>query len=403
MNKKIILGINAFDHGSTGESTRNMLEYLSDALGCDYQVIAYLGDGKPHSYQYSSPLPFVIRVLNRFSVPYRLKWPIGSYFRIYTRRVMRTIKDALKRYQTVIVNLNNMHDGKLNNKMLFRFLRKHKVRTIYTLHDCWPFTGGCYYYGNGEVHCDHWKSGCHNCPLKLPYTSRMIKAKTNDLLRMENIMLMPTSEWLAKEAKQSVLGKLPIHAAHSDTCLMPPAIPNPRYREKWGIPAENKVVISVGAYWCKWKGIDYIYEVADRLPHNYTFLIVGNIDPKGRKNIVVTGFVPAEELPYCYAAADCFISVTQCETLGLVIPEAERCGVPIVGFGHGGTVESVNEKTSIMVGIDNDVDKLVQAVVHVVEDRPFQKEDIVAAGMNFAKGEYGKRVLPFYKTMLGID
>lgn len=401
-NKTVIIGINSVDSGSTGLPLRRSLEFVSKALGCDYEIIAFYGDNKPNCYLYSQPFSFYARFMHHFRIPQKLRWPLGTYHNVYTNRIVRRLKRALSMYETVVVNLNNMHDGTVNNRRLFRFLRKHNIKTIYTLHDCWPFTGGCYYYGNGEVSCDKWKNGCHGCPIHLPRTARTLRGKTSELIGRDNVILMPTSFWLGNEAKESVLGSLPIYPVHSETGLVPPSTLDPSYRDKWGIPKNNKIVISVCAIWHKWKGLDYVYPLADRLPPDYTLLIVGNLDKKGRKNIVTTGFVPDEELPMCYSIADCFVSLTQQETLGLVLPEAEMCGVPVVGFGHGGTVESVNEKTSIMVGTDNDVDKLVQALVYVVEQKPFKKEDIVAAGMAFSKDQYGARALPIYHKLLGL-
>ena len=401
--RRIILGINAFDSGSTGAPLRNALKYLSKELGCDYKILVYQGSDPARAEIYGRSRPLYTKIIEHFEILRRLRVPVGTYFRVFTRRVIKSIKRAMREYDSVIVNLNNMHDGRIHNPMLFHFLRKHNVPTIYTLHDCWPFTGGCFYYGNGEMPCSRWKTGCKDCPLNLPRTEKMLRRKTQDLQNRRNVFLMPTSKWLAKEAKDSVLGNLPVFPVHTESPMSLVKEPPADYRLKWGIPYGQKIVISAGACWSAWKGPNFILEVADRLPDDYTLLIVGDFDSKGRKNIVVTGLLDNDELCRCYYIADCFVSVTQRETFGLVLPEAEMCGVPIVGFGHGGTVESVNDRTSIMVGTENDVDKLVHAIIHVVEDKPFKKEDIIAAGMRFAKGTYGPRLLPYYKKLFGME
>jgi len=57
-------------------------------------------------------------------------------------------------------------------------------------------------------------------------------------------------------------------------------------------------------------------------------------------NVTMTGFIPAEQLPKFYAAADLFILPTrELEGFGLVTPESMACGTPVVGTPVGGTKE----------------------------------------------------------------
>jgi glycosyltransferase involved in cell wall biosynthesis len=56
--------------------------------------------------------------------------------------------------------------------------------------------------------------------------------------------------------------------------------------------------------------------------------------------VTMTGFIPAEQLPKFYAAADFFILPTSdLEGFGLVTPESMACGTPVVGTPVGGTKE----------------------------------------------------------------
>jgi 1,2-diacylglycerol 3-alpha-glucosyltransferase len=49
-------------------------------------------------------------------------------------------------------------------------------------------------------------------------------------------------------------------------------------------------------------------------------------------NVVFTGFVPDEQLPSYYAAADAFVIASTFETLGIVTVEAMACGTPAAGI-----------------------------------------------------------------------
>ena len=51
-------------------------------------------------------------------------------------------------------------------------LRKFQKPIVWTLHDMWPFTGGCHYASN----CDKYQESCGNCP-QLSSTSKFDLSK----------------------------------------------------------------------------------------------------------------------------------------------------------------------------------------------------------------------------------
>jgi glycosyltransferase involved in cell wall biosynthesis len=57
-------------------------------------------------------------------------------------------------------------------------------------------------------------------------------------------------------------------------------------------------------------------------------------------NVTMAGFIPAEQLPKYYGAADFFVLPTrELEGFGLVTPESMACGTPVLGTPVGGTRE----------------------------------------------------------------
>ena len=63
-----------------------------------------------------------------------------------------------------IIHLHNIHGYYINIEILFEYLKKADKPVIWTLHDCWSFTGHCTHFD--YVGCDKWKTGCYNCPEK---------------------------------------------------------------------------------------------------------------------------------------------------------------------------------------------------------------------------------------------
>ena len=112
--------------------------------------------------------------------------------------------------------------------------------------------------------------------------------------------------------------------------------------------------------------------------------------------IIHINSINQDELPSYYALADVYLSVSQSETLGLTTCEAQMCGTPVVTFGHTAIKETINDKTGIIVGEDNDIPRMIKSIVKVVENNPFNKKDIIINGNRFKKFEHAKRMLNLY-------
>lgn len=67
-----------------------------------------------------------------------------------------------------IIHLHNIHGSYINHGMLFQYIKKRNIPVIWTLHDCWSFTGYCPYFTLKK--CDRWKTGCGHCPNKKLYS-----------------------------------------------------------------------------------------------------------------------------------------------------------------------------------------------------------------------------------------
>lgn len=63
-----------------------------------------------------------------------------------------------------VIHIHNIHGYFLNYQILFDFLAKSNIPVIWTVHDCWLYTGHCYYYSYAG--CNKWQTGCGHCPQK---------------------------------------------------------------------------------------------------------------------------------------------------------------------------------------------------------------------------------------------
>jgi 1,2-diacylglycerol-3-alpha-glucose alpha-1,2-glucosyltransferase len=113
-----------------------------------------------------------------------------------------------------------------------------------------------------------------------------------------------------------------------------------RFREKYQIAPDQKVIISVGHYIAR-KGILDFAELAKRMPE-YRFIWFGytnlNLIPKEirrvienpPKNLLFGGYICREELRDAYCGSDAFLFLTHEETEGIVLLEALATGVPVI-------------------------------------------------------------------------
>lgn len=72
-------------------------------------------------------------------------------------------------YDPDVIHLHNIHGYYINIEILFQYLKKCGKKIIWTLHDCWAFTGHSAYCD--VVQCDRWIEGCYDCPQMREYPS----------------------------------------------------------------------------------------------------------------------------------------------------------------------------------------------------------------------------------------
>lgn len=86
-----------------------------------------------------------------------------------------------------------------------------------------------------------------------------------------------------------------------------------------------------------------------------------------------TGFVPHEQLPALYRAADLFATASTIETQGLVVLEAMACGLPVIGVGALALPEAVRHGDNGLLAPVGDEAALAQCLAHLVSDVGLRK------------------------------
>ena len=307
-----------------------------------------------------------------------------------------------------MLHLHNLHNSYINLPMLFRFIKKNQIPVIWTLHDCWAFTGHCPHFTLNK--CDKWKNGCHHCELHREYpksyvdhSKLMYGLKKKWFCGVENLTIVTPSVWLGNLVKQSFLSDYPVRVIHNgiDLDVFRPTESN--FRKNHGITDKQKILLGVAFDWGMRKGLDVFLSLAERLdPKEYRIVLVGTneaIDRDLPENIIsIHRTHDQKELAEIYSAADVFVNPTREEVLGLVNLEALACGTPGVTFNTGGSPECYDETCGSIVDCD-DIDALENEIIRICTVKPYTSEACIKRATKFDKNEKFKEYLDIYENI----
>ena len=150
--------------GSTGRIATDLYQVLNEQ-GHDC-LIAYGRGNSPigiNAYRIGSDLDVKLH-----GVYTRLTDKTGFASKKATERLLEKIKE----YNPDVIHLHNLHGYYINIEMLFNYLSTADKPVIWTMHDCWAFTGHCPHFT--IVKCELWQSSCHNCPHLAIYPTSML-------------------------------------------------------------------------------------------------------------------------------------------------------------------------------------------------------------------------------------
>lgn len=292
------------------------------------------------------------------------------------------INKALKEIKPDILHLHNLHNRTINLPLLFRYIKKHHIPVVWTLHDCWSFTGQCPHFQIAE--CDKWKHGCHHCPQIHGYpnsfvdnTRLMWKLKRKWFTGVENMTIITPSRWLADLVKQSYLKDYPVKVINNgiDLSVFKPVESN--FRERHGIAQDKFLLLGVAFGWGKRKGLDVFIELSKRLDSRFQIVLVGTDEQTDSwlpENIIsIHRTENQRELAEIYSAADLLVNPTREDTYPTVNMESIACGTPVLTFKTGGSPEIADESCGSVVDKD-DIDAMEKEIIRICTERPYSEE-----------------------------
>lgn len=316
--------------------------------------------------------------------------------------------DFIKKLEEInpdIVHIHNIHGYYVNFKILFEYLNQKKVQIVWTLHDCWSFTGHCAHFD--YIKCEKWMTECNKCPLKKSYPASIMfdNSKKNFLIKkktftnLENLTLVMPSKWLKQKVEKSFFKSKKKYVINNGVDLNKFKPTNLEKKE------DKFVILCVANVWTKEKGINFIEELSCNLEQNEVIKIVGlnkkQISKfKNNKKIESHGSLKDQkELAEIYSKANVFFNPTYNDTFPTTNIEAIASGIPVITFNTGGSGEIIDDECGFIVEKD-DMKSVKKAISEIkLEKKDFNKNARARAVEYFEKDRKIMEYIDLYNNL----
>ena len=349
------------ENTSTGKIMRTLGE-LAQAAGWEsYVAYSRARDGVPPHSSRLVPVGNKADLLLHW-VATRLFDAHGLASRLATRRFVARLREL----NPDVIHIHNIHGYFLNYKILSRALAQMGKPVVWTVHDCWLYTGHCYHYASAG--CERWKTGCHHCPQKkafpaswlLDRSRRNWEDKKKAFCSIPGLTLVTVSRWMKGEIAQSFLGRVRCEVIHNGIDL-DTFRPSPSAETAL---AYGTYYLAVASIWLPEKGLQDLEKLSSVLDADERLVVVGKRPSRHRfpRNVVcLERTADAAALAVLYTEAVALVNPTWQDNYPTVNMEAIACGTPVVSYRTGGSPESITPQTGRVVE-QGDVEGLAEAL-----------------------------------------
>lgn len=250
------------------------------------------------------------------------------------------LQGIIRREKPDVVHLQCINGNFVNIYRLVRWLNKHRIPTVNSLHAEFMYTANC----GHAFDCDRWRTGCGHCPDAKKATKSLFFDRTAvsfEKMRrafdgFATCVNCPVSYWTEDRGRQSpILKGMPFQTVFN-------GVDTEVFHRREAVAEPTMQVLHVTAGFSDRpghnKGGFYLIQLAKRMP-DVTFLVAGNVESAEAlpENIRLLGVVRDQQiLAAHYRNARVSVLVSQKETFSMPCAESLCCGTPVVGFKAGG-------------------------------------------------------------------
>jgi glycosyltransferase involved in cell wall biosynthesis len=321
---------------------------------------------------------------------------LGSY------NATKSLIKEIKNIKPNIIHLHNIHGYYINYKILFQCIKGNNIPIVWTLHDCWTFTGHCAHFEH--ISCLKWMSHCEKCPLYNKYPRSFVDRSYNNFddkkeafQNVQNLTIVAPSKWLKNLVEQSYLKDYPVNVINNGVDLKifcPPKL-----------KTNSRIILGVASTWSNSKGLNDFIKLREIFDDDIKIVLIGLSKSQIKslpKNILgISRTENIKELTEWYQKATVFVNPTYLDNFPTTNLEALACGTPVVTYDTGGSPESINSSIGETVEQGNN-DLLKKAIERFLNDEDLKNLMIACrnhALKYFNKEERYKEYLEIYNSI----
>lgn len=398
-----IVGINSHPGGSTKNIMINILDVAEKEIGSE--TYAFWGNWKTKEKG----------LFNRRRFGFYLENAASGLFSRFTGihgegSILGTLLliQKLKRIRPDIIHIHNIHLWTINIPLLFRYIKKNKIKVVWTLHDCWTFTGHCTHFL--QTGCSKWISGCYDCNSlrRYPFSYRdksaeMWNKKKKWFSDLEDLIIITPSVWLSKIVRKSFLRSYEVRVINNGIDLSVFRPIESKFRTRHSLK-DKFIVLGVAFQWGHSKGLDIFEKLyRDLNKEKYAIVLVGTsemIEKELPKDIItIRRTSNQKELAQIYSAANVFVNPTREDNFPTTNIESLACGTPVITFDVGGCAEIIDNYTGVSVPC-NDYNSIKKNIIKVCEDHTVTSENCRQRARSFNAVDKYHEYCEVYKELM---
>lgn len=392
---KKILSINGTSFYSTGTIIKNIESSLKDsyvfyrATADEQSKYAYLITGK-----------YLVRQSGK--IPAQLFGQDGFMYSHETKKMIKWI-DSIR---PDLIHIHNVHGYFMNVELLMNYIFEHNIPVVYTMHDCWTFTGRCAYFDG--VGCDRWKIGCGKCKYKKSYPkSRLFDFskkqwnKKKELFSNHNITFVAPSEWLKNYTKDSFLKNERVLVINNGIQTEIFSNKVTKYDLPKGIDVNKKIILSVAYPFTPQKGLNDLNRLQSIIDTSEYQIVAVGVTNEFKTVDGIVRVAPTKDkefLAFLYQNSYVFVSFTYQDNYPTVLLESIAAGTPAISYNIGGCPEIVIDgKTGFCV----DVGDVESAYCQIKKIDGINREKCKQIGSSHSVSNFVNNYKEIYKKILG--
>ena len=295
-------------------------------------------------------------------------------------------------------------------------LRKVQKPIVWTLHDCWAFTGICHYFYD----CERYKTSCGNCPFlhsgKENDLSAAVWRKKQKIYDGLNLHIVTPSNWLAEAARESALfGRFPVTVIPNpiDTGYFAPGS-RQMACELLQLNPDKKYILfgAMNAVRDKNKGFNEFISAMRQFEkirdYSDVELIIFGADEKLEAlNVSLKvhnlGTLHDQQLIAAYRAASVMVVPSLSENLSNIVMESLSCSTPVVAFNIGGNSDMIDHKQNGYLAEPFNPEDLAAGIAWCLDNNAngeLSRNARTKVEANYSMERVGEKYVELYKELI---